>query len=424
MDRRAFLSTGVIAMTGWLTPARLRAQGRANVVVIGGGFGGLTCARYLREFAPRVNVTLVEPAAQFVSCPMSNRVIQGAMGLRDLTRSYEAFAARFRISWIQDSATAIDPSRREVATAGGRRLAWDRLIVAPGIDFDFDAVPGLSREAQARVLHAWKAGPQTIELRDRLAELREGGVVAMHIPKVPYRCPPGPYERASLIAARLKQRNPRAKLLVFDANPEIQSKKGLFERIWAREYKGLITYTPNAEIASVGADGEIVFAAQGKVKADLWNLIPPQRAGRIAMTSGLANAAGGRWCAVDFRTYESTALAGVHVVGDSIQGAPGMPKSGHMANQQGKVCALAIARQLAGEPPLEDIAIANTCYSFVTQSDAIHVAAVYRYDPKERTMKPVQGAGGLSDRESPIEGIYAMGWITNILDEMLGPATL
>lgn len=424
MDRRQFLLAGLAGSALTLTPSVLRAQSRANIVVVGGGFGGATCARYLREYAPRANVTLIEPAAQFVSCPMSNRVIQGAMGLRDLTRGYDAFAARFRVNWVQDTAASIDTGKREVVLSGGKRVPWDRLVIAPGIDFDFDAVPGLNAQAQARMPHAWKAGPQTTELRDRLERLAEGGVVAMHIPKAPYRCPPGPYERASLIAARLKQRNPKAKLLVFDANPEIQSKKGLFERIWAQEYKGIITYTPNADIAQVDASGEVAFVMQGKVKADVWNLIPPQRAGRLAAASGLANGAGGRWCAVDFRTYESTAVPGIHVLGDSVQGAPGMPKSGHMANQHAKVCAMAIARQLAGEPVLEDIVIANTCYSFVSQRDAIHVAAVYRYDPKERTMKPVAGAGGLSENASTIEGVYAMGWLTNILDDMMGPATV
>ncbi|MFN3629258.1 MAG: FCSD flavin-binding domain-containing protein [Casimicrobiaceae bacterium] len=424
MDRRQFLLSSIAGSALTLTPSLLRAQSRANIVIIGGGFGGATCARYLREFAPRVNVTLIEPNAQFISCPMSNRVIQGAIGLRDLTRGYDSFASRFRINWVQDRATAIDTGKREVVLSRGKRIPWDRLVVSPGVDFDFDAVPGLNAQAQARMPHAWKAGPQTIELRDRLEQLPEGGVVAMHIPKAPYRCPPGPYERASLIAAKLKRRNPRAKLLVFDANPEIQAKKGLFERAWAQEYKGIISYTPNADIAQVDASGELIFAAQGKVKADLWNVIPPQRAGQIASASGLANRADGRWCAVDFRSYESTAVPGVHVLGDSVQGAPGMPKSGHMANQQAKVCAMAIARQLAGEPMLEDIVIANTCYSFVNQRDAMHVAAVYRYDAKERTMKPVVGAGGLSEQPSTIEGVYAMGWLTNILDDTMGPATV
>ena len=422
MDRRQLLLAGVAGALPLLTPSALRAQSRANIVVIGGGFAGAACARYLREFAPRASVTLVEPRREFVSCPMSNRVIQGVMGLRDLTRSYEALAARARLGWVAEEASRIDPGKREVVLAGGRRLPWDRLVVAPGVDFDHSSIPGMNTDAIARMPHAWKAGPQTLELRDRIQRLPAGGVVAMHIPKVPYRCPPGPYERASLIAAALKQRNPQAKLLVFDANPEIQSKKGLFERIWAQEYKGILTYTPNAEIAQVDSAGEVSFALHGKVKADFWSVIPPQRAAMIARTAGLANS-GNRWCSVDFRTYESTAVPGIHVLGDSVQGL-GMPKSAHMANQQAKVCAMAIARMLAGEPPLEDIVIANTCYSFVNQRDAIHVAGVYRYDARERTMKPVQGAGGVSENASALEGVYAMGWLNNILDDTMGPATI
>ncbi len=425
MERRSFLQASFGAAALLLTPTKLRAQSRANVVIIGGGFAGATAARYLREFAPRINISLIEPARQFISCPMSNRVLQGAMGLRDLTRSYEALASRFRINLIQEAAASIDATKREVILASGKKVAWDRLIVAPGIDFDFEAVAGLDAAAQARIPHAWKAGPQTIELRDRIDKLPEGGVVAMHIPKVPYRCPPGPYERASLIAARLKQRNPRAKLLVFDANPEIQSKKDLFQRIWSKDYGGILTYTPNADIERVNAaTSEVRFVMQANVRADLWNIIPPQRAGTIARHAGLAHAANGRWCGVDFRSYESTVQAGIHVLGDSIQGSPGMPKSGHMANQQAKVCAHAVSRILAGEAPIEDIVIANTCYSFINQREAIHVAAVYRYDPSSKQMVAVKGAGGLSEQASVMEGVYAMGWLTNILDDVMGPTAV
>jgi Uncharacterized NAD(FAD)-dependent dehydrogenases len=409
MERRSFLQATFGTAALLLTPAQLRAQSRANVVIIGGGFAGATAARYLREFAPRANISLIEPASQFISCPMSNRVLQGAMGLRDLTRSYEALADRFRINLIQEAAASIDATKREVILASGKKVAWDRLIVAPGIDFDYEAVAGLDAAAQASMPHAWKAGPQTLDLRDRIDKLPEGGVVAMHIPKVPYRCPPGPYERASLIAAKLKQRNPRAKLLVFDANPEIQSKKDLFQRIWTKDYAGILTYTPNADIERVNAaSSEVRFVMQANVRADVWNLIPPQRAGAIARKAGLANAANGRWCGVDFRSYESTAQAGIHVLGDSIQGSPGMPKSGHMANQQAKVCAFAISRILAGESPIEDIVIANTCYSYINQREAIHIAAVYRYDSTSKQMVAVKGAGGLSEQASVMEA--SMPW--------------
>lgn len=420
MQRRIFLG-GALASAGLaLTPSQVRAQARANVVVIGGGFAGATAARYLREFAPRANVTLIEPSAQFVSCPMSNRVLQGAMGLRDLTRTYAGMTSRFRVNLISELAASLDLDKREVVLGNGKRVPWDRLVIAPGVDFNYDQIQGMDTVAQERIPHAWKAGQQTIQLRDRIERMPEGGVVAMHIPKAPYRCPPGPYERASLLAAKLKATNPKAKLLVFDANPEIQAKKDLFQAIWSKEYAGIITYTPNADIERVvAASGDVKFVMQGNVKADVWNIIPPQRAGVIARKSGLANV-GDRWCGVDFRSYESVVRPGVHVLGDSIQGSPGVPKSAHMANQHAKVCALAISRILAGQAPIEDIAIANTCYSFVNRRDAIHVAAVYRYDPATKQMAVVKGAGGLSEQASTIEGVYAMGWLTNILDEAMG----
>lgn len=231
---------------------------------------------------------------------------------------------------------------------------------------------------------------------------------------------PGPYERASLIAFHLKARNPKAKLVVYDSNPDIQAKKGLFEAIWNGPYKGIIEYVPNAELESVdpGA-GQMTFKVQGKVKADVINLIPPQRAGVIAQRAGLTSV-DKRWCGVDFLSYESTVAQGVHVIGDSVASAPGLPKSGHMANQQGKICAGAIAAQTLGQPVPDQPIIANTCYSFVSQTDVIHVAGVYRYDPGKKTMVPVPGAGGLSQAPSKMEGIYAMAWATNIMNDTLG----
>jgi hypothetical protein len=247
-----------------------------------------------------------------------------------------------------------------------------------------------------------------------------GGVVAMHIPKVPYRCPPGPYERASLIAYYLQRRNPTGKLLVFDSNPEVQSKKDLFQGVWKSQYAGLLEYVPDAEIESVDAATlSFGLVLHGKHKADVFNLIPPQRAGNIARRAGLANM-GDRWCGVDFRSYESTRHKGIHVLGDSIASAPGMPKSGHMANQEAKVCAGAIAALSLGQPVPELPIIANTCYSFVSQSEAIHVAGVYRYDAAKKTMVAAPGAGGLSAAPSASEALFAMAWATNILNDTLG----
>jgi NADPH-dependent 2,4-dienoyl-CoA reductase/sulfur reductase-like enzyme len=401
-------------------PAVLRAQGVPQIVVVGGGFGGATAAKYLRRFNPAIRVTLIEPATEFVMCPMSNRVIHGGLTLREITRPYEPFVARHGIRWIRAAADEIDVDKREIRV-GRDRIAYDRLVVSPGIEFAYDQVPGMeSSTAQARIPHAWKAGSQTQQLKDLLGSMADGGTVAMHIPKVPYRCPPGPYERASLIAYYLKLRKPKSKLIVFDSNPEIQSKKGLFEGVWRTQYPGLVEYVPNAELERVDADGgTLEFKVHGKVRADLVNLIPPQRAPGLLRRAGLANV-GERWCGVDFLTYESTQHKGIHVLGDSIAGAPGMPKSGHMANQHAKVCAGAIAAQSLGLPPPDEPIIANTCYSFISQSEVIHVAAVFRYDKEKKTMVPAPGAGGLSPAPSQAEAVYAMAWATNILNDTLG----
>jgi len=419
MKRRNFLQAAAASL---ILPTRLaRAQASAQIVVIGGGFGGATTIRYLRELAPRARVTLVEPSAEFISCPMSNRTLHGMLSLRDLSRSYADFAARHGITWLRETALAIDPNKREVILAAGRKLAYDRLVVSPGVDFDYRGLKGLETpEAQQRVPHAWKAGAQTVNLRNRLHALPDGATIAMHVPKVPYRCPPGPYERASLIAFYLKSNKPKSKLLLFDSNPEIQSKRDLYLAAWKEHYAGLLEYIPNAEVAEVNAAGGVVdFSVHGKVRADLWNLIPPQLAGEISRSAGLASAAG-KWCGVDFLSYESTAAKNIHVIGDAIAGSPGMPKSGHMANQEGKVCAAAIAQLLAGQAPVSKIAIANTCYSFVTHRDAMHVASVYRHDPATKQMVAVKGAGGLSPNASAVEGLYAMAWFSNILSDTLG----
>jgi NADPH-dependent 2,4-dienoyl-CoA reductase/sulfur reductase-like enzyme len=418
-QRRAFLQAGLVAASTLAAPY-VAAQTGERVVIIGGGFGGATAARYLRRFNPALQITLVEPASEFVMCPMSNRVIHGGLSLRDISRPYTRLVAQNGLRWVQARADAIDTALREVRV-GSEKIPYDRLIVAPGVDYLYDGIEGLQTAAQqARVPHAWKAGEQTQQLRQMLQALPDGGVVAMTVPKVPYRCPPGPYERASLIAHFLQMRKPGAKLLVFDANPEIQAKKGLFEAVWKGRYGAQIEYVPNADLKAVDTQsGTLSFDMQGKVKAQVINVIPPQRAGAIARNSGLANV-GDRWCGVDFLSYESTAAKGVYVLGDSIAGAPGMPKSAHMANQEAKVCAGAIAAQTLGMPVPSMPIIANSCYSFVSQSEVIHVAAVYRYDRDKKTMVAAKDAGGLSERPTTTEGIFAMAWATNILNDTLG----
>jgi NADPH-dependent 2,4-dienoyl-CoA reductase/sulfur reductase-like enzyme len=418
LSRRAVLQAAGVSLAS--LPFATYAQSDERIVIIGAGFGGATAAKYLKRFNPALRITLIEPSSDFIMCPLSNRVINGGMNIRDLTRPYDRFVNKYDIHWVRALADEIDPTNREVHV-GKEKFAYDRLIVSPGVDYNYDDIPGMgTAQAQAAVPHAWKAGPQTQRLREMLAAMPQGGVVAMHIPKVPYRCPPGPYERASLIAFMLQERNPKAKLLVFDSNPEIQAKKGLFEAAWKDKYAGLLEYVPNAEVESVDAKTRTLeLKVQGKQKSDVLNLIPPQRAGAIARRAGLASV-GGRWCGVDFLSYESTVHKGIHVLGDSVAGAPGMPKSGHMANQEAKVCAGAIAAQSLGQPIPQMPIIANTCYSFVSQSEVIHVASVYRYDPAKKTMVVSPDSGGLSAAPTAVEALYAMSWAGNIMNDTLG----
>jgi sulfide dehydrogenase [flavocytochrome c] flavoprotein subunit len=387
-----------------------------RVVVIGGGYGGATAARYLRLWGGNVDVTLVERNAQFISCPISNLVIGGSKQLAEVTVGYEGLR-RVGVKVLQAEVVAVDGVARQVRLADGRVLAYDRLVMSPGVDFLFDAVGGLRAAVDSgRVLHAWKAGPQTLALRRQLEALPDGGVVALSIPKAPYRCPPGPYERACLVADYLKRAKPRAKLLVLDANPEVQSKKALFEAAFAEHYAGVLEYRANAELKELsGLTARLEFE---DLKADVLNVVPPQRAGEIAVQAGLVNV-NQRWAGVNWLTMESTAVPGIHVLGDALFPGPLMPKSGHMANQHAKVAAAAIVQLLKGEPVNPTPVVMNTCYSFVTPAEVIHVASVHQYDAAERIMKTVPGSGGVSLRASQVEGRYALSWAQNIWADML-----
>jgi sulfite dehydrogenase len=383
---------------------------------VGGGFGGSTAARYLKMWQPNIDVTLVERNATFVSCPISNLVIGGYRQIGDVTRGYDGLKA-MGIKVVQGDVTAIDASAKKVRLAGGGELAYDRLVVSPGIDFMLDGIGGLAAAIDSgRVTHSWKAGPQTVALRRQLEAMPDGGVVAISIPRVPYRCPPGPYERACMVASYLKTAKPKSKLLVLDANPEVQSKKALFERAFAQHYQGILEYRPNAELREVS--GSVAKLEFEDVKADVLNVIPPQRAGDLARTAGLITV-NNRWVGVNWLTMESTAAPGVHVLGDATFSAPAMPKSGHMANQHAKVAAAAIIQLLKGEPVSATPVVMNTCYSFVTARDVIHVASVHQYDAADKTFKTVPGSGGVSAAANQIEGRYALSWADNIWADML-----
>jgi NADPH-dependent 2,4-dienoyl-CoA reductase/sulfur reductase-like enzyme len=340
--------------------------------------------------------------------------------MKDITIGYDGLAKR-GVRVVHDMAAAIDADKKQVRLANGSSLAFDRVIVSPGIEFMYENVQGMTAEAQQAIPHAWRAGAQTVTLRQQLEAMPDGGVVVIAIPLAPYRCPPGPYERACQIAWYLKTRKPRSKLIVLDANPDMVSKKALFTRVFTEDYKGIIDYRNSANVTEVDARGKTFKTEIGDtIKGDVLNLVPPMRAGNIARDAGLITA-NNRWCGVDWTTMESTAVKNVHVLGDATLSAPAMPKSGHMANQHGKAAAAAVVELLNGRTPMPPM-MANTCYSYIDDKSAVHVASVHRFNPEQKTMVAVQGSGGVStqDRKSwELEGDYAWGWAETIWSDML-----
>jgi sulfide dehydrogenase [flavocytochrome c] flavoprotein chain len=340
--------------------AQTHAQSAPRVVVVGGGFGGATCARYLKRADSAIRVTLIEPSRSFVTCPFSNAVLGGLRDLASITFDYAQLQAR-GVELVQDSAVSLDPAARSVMLAGGQTLPYDRLVLSPGIAFRWGALEGYDEAAAERMPHAWKAGPQTALLRAQLEAMDDGGVVAIAVPEPPFRCPPGPYERASLIAHYLKTAKPRSKLLILDASDSF-SKQDLFTAAWQELYPGLIEWLPRSQGGQViRADPEamVLHTDFDEVAVAVANVIPPQHAADIARVAGLDEGRG--WCAIDGRTFESTVHPGVHLLGDAIL-AGAMPKSGFSANSQAKVCVAAIAALLRDQPPPEP-AVINTCYS-------------------------------------------------------------
>ena len=397
-----------------------RAQPAARVVVVGGGFGGATAARFVRRFGPAVSATLVEANAAYISCPYSNEVIAGLRDLAAQRFEYRGLGAE-GVTLVRGAATGVDATARRVTLADGRVLDYDRLILAPGIDIAYDALSGYSEAATERMPHAWKAGAQTELLRRQLEAMPDGGTVIISAPANPYRCPPGPYERASLIAHYLKTRKPKSKLLLLDAKDAF-SKQKLFEAGWAQLYPGLLERVPQSDGGAVtGVDPATrTFSTDfGDHQADVANVIPPQRAGRIAHAAGVADRTG--WCPIDPVTFESRLVPAIHVIGDAaIAGA--MPKSAFAANAQAKVCALAIVALLGGATPEQPLLV-NTCYSMLAPGDAISIAGVYR--PRDGVLTDIPGAGGASPLNAPDEfraqeAGYADAWFQTITAETFG----
>jgi NADPH-dependent 2,4-dienoyl-CoA reductase/sulfur reductase-like enzyme len=393
----------------------------ARVLVVGGGYGGATAAKYLRLLSgQRIDVTLVEPDADFVSCPISNMVLGGSKSMADITVSYAALERLHGVRRIRDRVERIDATQRIAVLASGARLPYDKVVLSPGVELMWEGVDGLrAANEQGRIVQAWKAGPETATLRRQLEAMRDGGTCAIAIPEAPYRCPPGPYERACQVAHYLKTAKPKSKVLILDANPDVTSKGALFKRVWAESYPGLIEYRPQYKATGVDAAAGIIrFEVQDDVRADVLNVLPPMRAGAVAVQSGLANA-NARWCQVDFLNFESTVARHVHVLGDAIQIAPAMPKSGHMANGHAKVAAAAIVAELSGWELDPAPMLTNTCYSFVDDQRAIHIASVHEYVAAERTFKTVAGSGGLSSAPSEVEGRYGLNWARTIWADAL-----
>ena len=418
---RALATAGVFAAAGaagcaGMAPGRTAKARKAKVVVVGGGPGGATCAKYLRRFAPEVEVTLVEPARRFVTCFGSNWVLGGLRGMAAITHGYDGLRRR-GVRVVHDRVTAIDPEARRVRLAGGASLPYDRLVVSPGIDFRWDAIDGAGPEAAELVPHAWKAGPQTVLLRRQIEAMPDGGTVLICPPGNPFRCPPGPYERASLVAHYLKRHKPRAKVLILDAKDKF-SKQPLFMDAWKALYGDMIEWIPGSGgglVHRVDPRTRTVYTegGLGRHRGDVVNLIPPQKAGALAHAAGLTDGSG--WCPVRHDTFESRRIPGVHVIGDASIASP-MPKSGHAANTQAKMTAAAIALLLR-EQTLPAASWVNTCYSLVGPDYGISVAAVYTL--ADGRIVKVKGAGGVSPRRAGPgfrrqEAVYARGWYENI----------
>ena len=424
MNRRHFLGqSAAVAGLAFGLNGQVQASGlkTAQIVVVGAGYGGATAAKYLRMMSNNTaQVTLIEPNPQFSSCPLSNLVVGGSRQINELSVQYGGLEKNHGVKMVKDSVASIDRQMKTVLLASGQTVKYDKLVLSPGIGLMMDKIEGLDAANKAGVtLQAWKAGPETVALHKQIAEMRDGGVYALSIPLAPYRCPPGPYERVCQVANYLKKNKPKSKVLVFDANQDVTSKGKLFKEAWAKLYPGIIQYMPEHNVTAIDAKTRTIkFEVQDDVKADVLNILPPMSAGDLIVKSGLADA-NGRWSNVNFLNFESVVAKDIHVIGDSIQVAPAMPKSGHMANQHAKVTAAAIIAELSGFAINSQPVLTNTCYSFVNETDVVHVASVHQYVAAEKTFKTVPGSGGLSPAPTALEGTYAWGWAKNIWADSL-----
>lgn len=427
MNRRHFMGQGSaamglliggVAMAGKSSAASLKS---AEIIVVGAGYGGATAAKYLRLLSNHTaRVTLIEPSPMFISCPLSNLVVGGSRTLDEMTLPFDTLIKNHGVELVRDAVTKVDPVKKTVLLGSGKTLAYDKLLLSPGISLVMDSIEGLAQANAAGVtLQAWKAGPETVALHKQLSAMQDGGVFAMTIPEQPYRCPPGPYERACQVADYFKKNKPKSKVLIFDANQDVVSKPALFKKAWSELYPGMIEYRPSHRVMRVDAKTRTLkFEINEDVRADVLNVLPQMRAGDLVVDTGLANS-NKRWAQVNFLNFESTAAKDIHVIGDSAQNAAFMPKSAHMANQHAKVAAAAIIAELSDWEVNPSPVLTNTCYSFVDAKQVVHVASVHQYSAAEKTYKTVAGSGGVSPAPSDLEGTYAWGWARNIWADSL-----
>jgi sulfide dehydrogenase [flavocytochrome c] flavoprotein subunit len=426
IKRRDFLkATGVVTAAGLVGVPYIASAAGKKVVIVGGGTGGATAAKYIKMADASVDVTLIEANADYHTCYMSNEVLSGDRTIDSIRFGYDGLKGH-GVNVVHDTVTGIDAGAKKVTTAGGQTFDYDRCIVSPGIDFKWGAIEGYDEATAETIPHAWKAGPQTVTLRQQLEAMDDGGTVAIVAPPNPFRCPPGPYERASQIAMYLKNHKPKSKVLILDPKDKF-SKQGLFTGAWKKLYgyetdDSMITWVSGAACGKISAIDAATKTAMGEVEefqVDVLNVIPPQKAGKIAADAGLTDDSG--WCPVDLGTFESTIAPGVHVIGDASV-ATGMPKSGYAANSQAKVTAAAVVAMLKGEEPGTP-AYVNTCYSIAGEDYAFSVAAVYQLAADKS--KIVNVAGGLTPGDAPAEQfkrevLYAHSWFANITKDIFG----
>ena len=412
-SRRNFIKALAYGSAVTSFPAIIRSASAANnarVVVIGGGFAGATAAKYLRHWSPNTQVTLVEPNSQYHSPILSNLILNGQTNLNNLTFNYNKLSQKYGVNVINDWVQGIDNASNQVELSSGQKLPYDRLIVAPGISFKT-----VSGHDISKVPHAWKSGAQVQLLKQQLDAMPAGGAFVMTIPPAPYRCPPGPYERACLIADYLKRNKPGSKVLVLDANPDIQAEKHVFSHAFDVTYAGIIDYQTNINLEAVDSNQRIAVTSSGDFQADVLNVIPTHAAGNIISSAGLANSSNGLWADIDPLSYESTAASNIHIIGDS-QGTS-QPKAGHIANAEAKVCADAVIRLLGGSQPYPTPKTNSACYSPISTNSASWATVVYKYNPMTKSMKPVPNSGGVSDSASSRNYQDMFNWSKNLFSD-------